>query len=161
MHEDAIRDLVRVWYEKRARREDDPISKFVFLWFCFNAWLAFESDEDVDARMLSWLKGSDGKRSRLRAAYNTARASSAFEDQLQTLASYCPIRSNRPGKPDVSISSVDDFQSIVDAIYRVRCNLFHGTKSADDNRDYKLVKVCSLILHKWIGNLLVTFRLDP
>jgi hypothetical protein len=36
--------------------ERDSVSRFVFLWFCFNAWLGYESDQDVDAEMLRWLK---------------------------------------------------------------------------------------------------------
>jgi hypothetical protein len=130
----------------------------VFLWFCFNGWLAFESGEDVDALMLSWLKSADPASSRLRAAFETAKGSETFQLQLATLAGYCPIHSDRPNKPDARMSSADDLDGMLDAIYYVRCNLFHGGKSPEDSRDYKLVKICSLILHKWVGNLVGSFK---
>ena len=47
MDENKVRNLVKGWHQ-RSRAEGDPTSKFVFLWFCFNAWLAFESEEDTD-----------------------------------------------------------------------------------------------------------------
>lgn len=60
-----VQRLVIEWHE-RSRWERDPTSKFVFLWFCFNAWLAFESDEVTDRRMINWLKGGGGARSTLK-----------------------------------------------------------------------------------------------
>jgi len=45
MEEREIRNLVKVWYHK-AKRERDIFSKFVFLWFCFNAWLAYRTGKN-------------------------------------------------------------------------------------------------------------------
>lgn len=156
MDEASIRNLVKGWYRK-ARREGDSISRFVFFWVCFNAWLAFESGRETDRGMINWLK-TEG-RSRLRAAYDTARGSSVFRRDLDALVALAPISSSTPGRwPDVSISSAEDFTHIVEGIYRVRCNLFHGGKSANDVRDQKLVKVCARILEKWVGNLVGSWR---
>lgn len=69
MDEPEVRSLVNGWYA-RARREDDHVTSFVFLWFCFNAWLACESEEDTDRAMIDWLTDRKAGTSRLQAAYN-------------------------------------------------------------------------------------------
>lgn len=68
MEELEVRSLVKGWHQ-RARLEADLISKSVFLWFCFNAWLAFESEEDADREMIRWLTGPRAAASQLRASF--------------------------------------------------------------------------------------------
>jgi len=153
MNEPEIRRLVVEWHQ-RSRRERDPTSKFVFLWFCFNAWLAFESERDTDREMIDWLKGPDALKSRTRASFVEATASSTFQDHLNALAALSPIEgSGRRRKTPVLIASGDDFGAVVEGIYRIRCNLFHGGTSLGDVRDQKSVIVASRILEKWVGNL--------
>ncbi len=154
MDEAQVRDLVKGWYYKRAKSESDLTSKFVFLWFCFNAALAFESDLDRDHEMLKWLKASDPSDSLLHRAYDKAMGSSSFQNNVEALAKLCPIVSMRYPSKRADIQSPDDFPNIVEAIYLVRCNLFHGSKSPSDVRDQKLIKGCAKILEKWVGNLL-------
>src|SRR5687768_11133315 len=90
MDQAEIRRLVIEWYQ-RCRRESDSTSKFVFLWFCFNAWLAFESDEDRDRQMINWLKVAGGARSSLKSCYEMATASSTFQRHLDGLVALSPI----------------------------------------------------------------------
>jgi hypothetical protein len=66
-----VRSLVKGWHT-RARREGDHVSIFVFLWFCFNAWLAYESQEDTDRAMIDWLTGGQAEASQVRVAYHSA-----------------------------------------------------------------------------------------
>jgi hypothetical protein len=150
MDDKQVRDLIKGWYV-RARRED-ATSKFVFLWFCFNAWLAHESEVDTDTAMIHWLKRTPD--SRLGRSFRTATGSSVFAGYLQALTKLSPILSTGRRYKEVTISSPNDFPALVQGIYQVRCNLFHGGKRANDVRDQKLVKVCALILEKWVGNLL-------
>src|SRR5437773_1029643 len=89
----GLQNLVKGWHA-RARREADPISKFVFLWFCFNAWLSYESDKDRDDEMIKWLKGRPAG-SGLVSSFEAGTASDVFRAQLQTLANLSPIESTR------------------------------------------------------------------
>lgn len=156
MDETSIRNLVKGWYQK-ARGERDRVSRFVFFWVCFNAWMAFESGRETDRGMVNWLKSA--RKSDLRAAFDQAVGSSVFHRDLSALAGLSPISSSTPGRwPDVTVRSAGDFSGIVEGIYRVRCNLFHGGKRADDARDQKLVRVCAQILEKWVGNLVGGWR---
>lgn len=159
MTESRTKDLIKAWRTK-ARRESDQFSRFVFLWFCFNAWLAFESDKEKDREMLDWLEEADESRSQLRLSYNHALSSGTdiFRSRLESLVQSAPIPDSRGRRQDIHVEDVNDFSGIVEAIYRVRCNLFHGGKEANNPHDQKLVKACGDILEKWVGNLIATWR---
>jgi len=49
MREQQIKILIKVWREKAFKEHNDPFSKFLFLWICFNAWLAHTYNKDRDA----------------------------------------------------------------------------------------------------------------
>jgi hypothetical protein len=152
MDEQKIKNLVKVWYEK-AKHETDEFSKFVFLWFCFNAWLAYRTEEDRDRDMLEILKARDPKTGDITAVYDNGFASQWFKDRITELQSLCPIYDPRNKYDPVIIGSMTDFPNICEAIYRIRCTLFHGGKSPDETRDRKLVIAAGNILGKWVGNL--------
>lgn len=157
MEELEVRSLVKGWHQ-RARREADLISKFVFLWFCFNAWLAYESEEDTDREMIKWLASPRASVSQLRASFDLASRSDVFVGYLNALADLGPITSTGRRRREVRIDSPSNFEGIVEGLYQVRCNLFHGGKRASDLRDEKLVMVCARILEKWVGNLVARWR---
>ena len=159
MEEQQIQSLVTGWHQRARRERNDPISQFVFLWICFNAWLSYESGLDADAAMLSWLKGAARERSQLVTSFDLATASDTFRTNLRALAGLSPIHGTRRSNPRVvHIAGDQDFDGIVDGIYQVRCNLFHGGKRANDARDQKLVMASARILEKWVGNLVAGWR---
>jgi len=53
------------------------------------------------------------------------------------------------------VKDENDFENIVRAIYRVRCNLFHGASGAQENRVREQVAISNAILNEWIANLLL------
>ncbi|MDI6817042.1 MAG: hypothetical protein QME41_07620 [Actinomycetota bacterium] len=158
MRADQVRNLIVNWHDK-ALRENDVFSKFVFHWFCFNAWLAHESGRYADRAMLDWLR--QNRASRLSCAFDLIVDRSAI-DRLIALS---PIRGdatrhNQRDKFDIYISNNNDFDNIVEAIYRIRCNLFHRRKEADDIRDQQLVDACGGILKGWIHALILNRGFD-
>jgi len=159
MEERQVRNLVKAWHQ-RARAERDLISKFVFLRFCFNAWLAYESNEDTDREMIDWLKGRGGGRlpAAIQLRHRRERRNEPVPRLLKTLVGLSPISSTGRRQREVRIDSPDDFSGIVEGVYQVRCNLFHGGKQPSDARDQKLVAVCARILEKWVGNLVGSWR---
>jgi len=153
LREERIKSLIKTWNSK-AEQETDIFSKFVFLWFCFNAWLSYESNRDNDRDMINWLKN----------AYNHPALCVAFENirnsgVIDELVNLSPIRgdlsqSRQDRRSNIEIRDNQDFQNIVEALYRIRCNLFHGRKDADDERDQKLVRACANILSDWTRELI-------
>ena len=157
VEETEIRNLIRSW-NQRARKEGDLTVKFVFLWFCLNACLAFESEEDLDAEMIKWLTSGSSTGSRLRSSFEAATSSEVFRGYLRTLADMSPINSTGRRKRSISIDSEEDFNGLVRGLYQVRCNLFHGGKDPKNPRDDKLVRTCARILEKWVGNVIATWK---
>jgi len=155
MEEQKIKNLIKVWHEK-ARRERDVFSRFVFLWICFNAWLDFRSGKERDREMIEYLKEQkrDLPALDLISSFNYAFESKDTCKILHGIVSLSPIKDSRGKFPDVNITNTEDIPNIVEAIYRVRCNFFHGRKEAKNPRDEQLVTVCARILEKWIGNLI-------
>lgn len=157
MEKREIRRLVKGWYEK-SRLEGDAVSKFVFLWICFNAVLTHESNKISDRGMIDWLKERGTNRSAIGAAFKEATASEVFQRNLRSLVALAPIEDPRGINRAIRINGPNDFSNIIEGIYRVRCNLFHGSKRADAVRDQKLIIVCSRLLSKWIGNTVAFLR---
>jgi hypothetical protein len=152
MEEREIKNLVKVWHEK-GKEERNIFSKFVFLWFCFNAWLAYKTNEDTDRGMVTCLKRKDPSVSDIVHEYDKAFGSSWFKERIQELKRLAPIHDPSGRRTPVNISDISNFDEICEAIYRIRCNLFHGRKIPSNNRDFKLIKVAGNILGKWVGNL--------
>lgn len=162
MNEDKIKDLIKVWYNK-ARSEGDVFSKFVFLWFCFNAWLDYKTLKKTDAEMIKDLADKSPRVTDMLNAYNVPfnSGTEVFKNNLKTLtlmSQQKPIEDVRGRKKSIRIKDENDFSNIVWAIYRIRCNLFHGGKEANDPRDLKLVMVAQRILDKWLGNLIAQWN---
>ena len=152
MEENDVRRLVNGWH-MRARQEDEHVTRFVFLWFCFNAWLTYESNKDTDAAMIRWLARQRAEVSQLRAAFALSMQSRNFVSYVQRLADLSPVTSNGSTPREFRINSLEDFSNIIWCIYQVRCNLFHGTKRPEDSRDQELVRTCARILEAWVGCL--------
>jgi len=161
MDEQKIKNLIKVWYENKAKRESDPIFKFLCLWICFNAWLDYRSRKETDRAMINWLVKQDTITSDLVREYENAKRTRSFVNSLKSLVVLSqkkPIEDSRGKQLSIIIGDENDFPNIVNAIYRIRCNLFHGGKTADDARDQKLIESCQRILERWIGNLLASWK---
>jgi hypothetical protein len=159
LDERGIQNLIEGWWNK-ARGEGDVFSKFVFLWFCFNAWLAYRSQKVTDSDMIAWLKRSSSDNSDLKKSYQML-THSHFKEVLKGLARLSPIRDPRPRGKKIEIKDVNDFPNIVDAIYQIRCNLFHGRKEANVDRDRNLVQLSGEILFYWVGSLINYWKQNP
>ena len=159
MDENRIKSLIKIWYEK-STHENDPFSKFIFLWFCINAWMSHCSNETRDAELVREFADREPSMSDFTSAYDTLMQATpaVFRVHLQTLVNLSPIRDARGFKADTVILNENDYQNIIWGIYKIRCNLFHGGKHADDSRDQKLVIVAGKILEKIIGRLVAQWR---
>lgn len=153
MDEQRIKNLIKGWYENKARMESDPTFRFLCLWICFNAWLDYRSEGNNDGEMIGWLTEQTPESSDLIGEYEHAKQTEPFNNLLKSFAAMAPIHDSRGRRDPVEIDNENNRGNIIRGIYRVRCNLFHGGKEADNPRDQKLVMVCTEILNKWVGNL--------
>lgn len=157
MFEEELKDRIRGWYNNRGRNEVDPFYRFMCFWICLNAWLEYKSGLDRDREMIDWLK-KPVNRSDLSSSYDNMAMTTAGRESLRALYSTSPIEDSRGRKPTVAIESEDDKENIIEAIYRIRCNLFHGGKESNNSRDIKLVNIANKILNKWISDLIAGWK---
>lgn len=144
--------LIKDWYNNRARNEQEPYFKLMCLWICFNAWLELESGKNSDRAMIEWLKSPDSNTSEIWSSYQAMLRTTVGEQNIKNLISSCPIGGSR-GRP-INIADLYDSDNIIEAIYRIRCNLFHGGKAEGNTRDAKLVAYANNVLSKWIADLI-------
>lgn len=155
--ETEVSDRIKVLHQQ-ALREPDPFSSFGLWWSCINAWLRFESANKSDKDMIDWLKESSIEGSRLRRCYEAEYASDEFKKQLKALADMSPIKHSLANNSAVTITSIEDFDGVIEGIYQVRCRLAHGHMSPRETENLQLVMICGRIFHKWIGCLATSFK---
>lgn len=136
------------WLERAERDENTTIDigdKFISLWIAFNGWMKSEFGEPVkDATLINRLKVHE----KFREVFNQLlRRDESFANDLQELRRYAVL--DMRYIDDVSKSKIfsGTFESLIDVIYRVRCNLFHGRKG-DEGKDMRLMSLSYNILLK-------------
>jgi len=150
---EEVQERIKDWHHNKAKNERDPFFRFLCHWICFNAWLDYQSGERTDRQMLEWLKVQSLGSSDLIVSYEVMKNSTDGARNLQYLVASCPIRDSK-GRPDINIASSDDRNNVIEAIYRIRCNLFHGEKQVSNVRDVELVGYANRIMTKWIDALI-------
>ena len=63
----------------------------------------------------------------------------------------CPIRDGRAGLNPLVINSPKNFGEVLEVIYRIRCNFFHGHKSVVVDRNQRFFDIGAHILRDWLG----------
>lgn len=152
MSEAEVKDLIKDWHRNRAKNETDPFYRFMCHWICFNAWLDHQSGKYTDRAMLDWLKLQTPATSDIIASYEAMRLTTVGNQNLQAFVAMGPILDGK-GRGDIAMSDIDDRDNIIEAIYKIRCNLFHGGKRSSSARDTKLVGCVNHIMTKWIDDL--------
>ena len=91
MDENEIKELIKGWYNNKARNESDEYFKFLCLWICINTWLAHKSQKSTDKEMIDWLIQQNREDSDLNAAYSSISQTTSGQNALLQLASLSPI----------------------------------------------------------------------
>jgi hypothetical protein len=134
-HEFELRWLDRA---KRNNQTVDMGDRFIALWIAFNGWMKRTfgeglKDKTLVERVINY-PNIENTFDTLKAN-NEQFAKLLKELSVHTIADMRFITdTNRVVKYDGS------FRSLIEAIYQIRCNLFHGRKDPDeDKKDYDLV----------------------
>lgn len=135
------------WLARAERGQEliDDGDRFISLWIAFNGWMSGKFVKDVGDRcqLESVKKMQDFKEvfSKLKTEDSDFRG---YLEELEKLPVVdMRFRNNRE---DIHIYD-GTFESLIDVIYQVRCNLFHGRKEIDENKkDIELVSLAYRIL---------------
>ena len=149
-----VLDITRQWYSSAVAEHtipNDEIARFMALWIGFNALYALKCDATEGDRaqvqaLASWTPARD-----LHAA-NLRERSGKYRAAVLSLAErgVYDFRKRRR----VEITDVADLEQVLDAVYQVRCNLFHGHKTPVHLRDRRLVQAALLIVEAVVKQLL-------
>lgn len=148
-----VKELITDWHINKAKNEQDPFFRFLCHWICFNAWLAHQSGMNTDRQMLDWLKQQTPTSSDIIASYEAMKLTTDGAQNLSSLVAAGPIGDNK-GRSPITMGDINDRDNIIESIYRVRCNLFHGGKRNSNSRDRELVEYVNRILTKWLDDLI-------
>lgn len=140
----------------RAKRQDkivDEGDKFISLWIAFNGWMKRNfGEEKSDRDLIERVK----KFQNIKGVFETLKSgNNEFFETLEELSKHS-IANMKFIKKSNEIKRYDGtFESLIEAVYQIRCNLFHGRKNpVEDNKDYKLVclayDILLLLFEKYI-----------
>ena len=167
------RELVEASEQQRS-----AFSSFANAWMAFNGWMECITQAETDAAMISAL----ADHAKLVAAYEgLLNHDPVFEENILNLAALLPVLSVRDVRKKLGrdaflkynrIELMDEalraavkqqpvdwtngamltWSQLLRTIYLVRCNLFHGSKSAENYRDHQLVVACDKTLRRFISH---------
>jgi len=133
---------------RRSERDGvhvDDGDRFISLWIAFNGWLKKEYGENKgDLTLLNEAKG----KSDLGNIFCWLKENDQqFENDLKELSIYRVINMKFETDRTKDKKYNGDFESFIDVIYQIRCNLFHGRKNFDENEiDKKLITLALKLL---------------
>lgn len=150
---DETRTLIS-WWMIKAKRETDPFIKFFILYMCLDAWITAGSMSDSDAKKLQWLKESENP---LKEYWPATPHIKVPLQGLIKIGSVEDMRPNHRGEHKY-LNESSSFGDVIDFIYQIRCNLFHGGKSYINKNDKTLSHLSAKIVENWIEWALLKTR---
>jgi len=112
------------------------------------------SGSDSDTQKRRWLTSTDNP---LRKYWDSTPNKKVLLQGLKNIGQVEDMRPAHRGEYKY-LSDVNNFTEVIEFIYQIRCNLFHGGKSPVNAHDKRLVSLSSKVLEKWIEWTLATTR---
>lgn len=140
--------FVHRWLARAQRGVEAKIDtgdRFISLWIAFNAWMKGKYGEDSSDRyLIDQVKSSNELQNMYRYLIDN---SGDFSDNLGKIKRYT-VSNMRFVNDESRVRKYDDtFESLIEVIYQIRCNLFHGRKNiSEDKKDFELVCLAYAIL---------------
>lgn len=145
------------WWKIKAKEQRDSFIKFFLLYMCLDAWISDESKAEYDRDKLEWLINSENSLKKYWPVTPNIQSSLTGMKKRGMIENMHPLHRGEYRY----LKDVNNFGEVVNFIYQIRCNLFHGGKSPVKNDDLQIVHWAAKILENWIGwTLLKTRRED-
>jgi len=134
-----LKGIVVKWFDRSEKRKAWPsiFDRFIFLWIAFDAWGSNESHL-INENMINWVKTSPMKDvfKKIRKEIDPYLKQLSVKGEIPNHISDNTIRLHDP----------HDFHKLIEVIYQIRNNLFHGHKLPDDKDDEEFVTLAYNIL---------------
>jgi len=175
--EPDIRNIVHAWL-RQADQHPSPMQRFINLWMSFNGWATCVTEKDSDKAMVQALIKEPRMRNAFDTLY---QRNERFRELVDEFAEWWPIYDARAFRKKARQNAVlnifnrEDVRrygeqwgiakspenwmrgnrvswaDVLWAIYKVRCNLFHGQKGFNNQSDILLVGMCHSVLSGFIA----------
>jgi hypothetical protein len=145
------KDLVLKWY---YRGQLDYFDIYINLFISYNAWFKKVTELSEDRAAIERLKTRTG----IWDEYLAGNAMHGLDEPFAEIAAITqaePLKNLTGGNRhwDGIVKNDSDWQGLIEYWYRIRCNLFHGTKSPEDDREVKLVKLAHESLNVFMSEI--------
>lgn len=171
--------IARYWYEESRFLNYDSLNcvyKFMAIWLAFNFLYAEYNSINPNKNCQSEREAIENYCTKRKAIIEKADIFNNFSGEVAVLTEK-PVTSlnkisssskrtngndkdwsliNQNGATDINSDDFARFQSLIQIIYTVRCNLFHGAKNPANERDYNLVYASARIIEFLVGELIKT-----
>jgi hypothetical protein len=146
-----INERIGEWIARAHRLQNqglhDEFIRFFIYYMCLDAWMTSESGQDLDKQKLAWLLKDGGL---LKKVFASKEFNMHDTASLKALSPIVDMRPGHEAQP-VHLHDAENLEEVVNFIYQIRCNLFHGGKSPASGRDSDLVFFAGEFLKNWIG----------
>ena len=133
---------------KRAERDKvyvDEGDKFISLWIAFNGWMKGKfGEERHDRYLITKVKNFED----IKRVFEDLKSNNThFAENLAKLGEYSVADMRAINVTERTKRYDSTYESLIEVIYQIRCNLFHGRKDTRDNeKDFELICLAYNIL---------------
>lgn len=141
-HASTTEGIIRDWICK-AENERDIFNKFICFWISFNCYYAKITKKNGDTQALEKLYSIP----EIIEIFNMIKKESVFNTAPLELKKQMPLKDMRIGHNN-KVKELNGFsiKNVIDVLYQARCNLFHGDKSGNSDRDREVISACIPVL---------------
>lgn len=146
------KELIFKWY---SRSQLDYFDQYINLFIAYNAWFKKVTDTTNDREAITSLKTRNGIWDQY-INNETMLRLRLFMQQIVDVTSKKPLENLTRSEDlhwDGVVVDINDWKSLIEFWYRVRCNLFHGSKSPEDAREAAIVKLAYLSLNEFMTEI--------
>ncbi|GHU37694.1 hypothetical protein FACS1894105_10270 [Clostridia bacterium] len=140
-----MNDFVRGWFDRGKNEERGSIFQFFCYFIAFN--YLYDRYTKPDREKVKTLVKNE-----IISLFPVNKASAILKDDAAFYDE--PERLNRGERAVNKLTSDALLEEVFLNIYQVRCNLFHGSKAMDTQRDHRLVYTSAvtleIFLEKWL-----------
>ena len=149
----TVMEIMQSWIDK-GKLTNNNFDKFICYWIAFNCYYANKTQiYGAERKMIHALKNDNECVDMFKEIYKNG----AYSHLFAKLIEISPVYENIPNsnKNSSKLKKIS-FANIIETLYLVRCNLFHGSKAQEKDRDIEVIAaaapILELIVEKFCSN---------
>lgn len=156
---DKINEIAGDWFKLASKYDCDVFVAFYVRWVAFNCLYNFSNKKKEYERINAFCEENYASLKKVRA-FSVKDFSVFLDKSIERMPNsikvkhnertYNELKSYRDGYNNDDDIELTALKNIFQTMYYVRCNLFHGGKSRDVERDKRLVKLSSVLLNRYL-----------